>query len=132
MPRITDQNARSAPILRDGSSLAPFSIAFVGRGHEWNVERGVVVSPVEVHALVNRVRHEFLEMPGLRLTPQQAARLWGLDRPACDNVIDVLVRAEFLRWTPAGTVARVEGPHPSPGTPAGSNTTVTPRGYLPQ
>jgi hypothetical protein len=82
------------------------------------------VSPVEVHALVNRVRHEFLEMPGLRLTPQQAARLWGLDAPACDNVIEVLVRAEFLRWTPAGTVARVDGDPPSPSVPAGSHRTV--------
>ena len=64
---------------------------------------------MEVHAVANRVRSEFIEMPGLRLTVRQAARLWGLDPPACENVIDVLVRAAFLRWTPAGTVARVEG-----------------------
>jgi hypothetical protein len=49
-----------------------------------------------------------MEMPGLRLTLPQAARLWGLDAPACQAVIDVLVGAEFLRWTPAGTVARIE------------------------
>ena len=67
------------------------------------------MSPVEVHAVANRVRNEFIEMPGLRLTPRQAARLWGLDAPACENVIDVVVRAAFLRWTTAGTVARVEG-----------------------
>ena len=30
-------------------------------------------------ALVHRVRGEFLEMPGLRLTRAQAQRLWGLD-----------------------------------------------------
>jgi len=66
------------------------------------------MSPREVHAVVNRVRSEFMEMPGLRLTLPQAARLWGLDPPACQAVIDVLVGAEFLRWTPAGTVARIE------------------------
>jgi hypothetical protein len=49
-----------------------------------------------------------MEMPGLRLTLPQAARLWGLDAPACQVVIDVLVGAEFLRWTPAGTIARIE------------------------
>jgi hypothetical protein len=49
-----------------------------------------------------------MEMPGLRLTLPQAARLWGLDAPVCQAVIDVLVGAEFLRWTPSGTVARIE------------------------
>jgi hypothetical protein len=66
------------------------------------------VSPMEVHAVVNRVRSEFIEMPGLRLTVRQAARLWGLEAAACEKVIDVLVRASFLRWTPAGLVTRVE------------------------
>lgn len=66
------------------------------------------MSPREVHAVVNRVRGEFMEMPGLRLTLPQAARLWGLDAPACQAVIDVLVGAAFLRWTSAGTVARIE------------------------
>jgi len=47
-------------------------------------------------------------MPGLRLTLPQAARLWGLDPPSCQTVIDVLVGAEFLRWTAAGMVARIE------------------------
>jgi hypothetical protein len=90
------------------------------------------VSPVEVHALANRVRNEFLEMPGLRLTPQQAARLWGLDTPACVNVIDVLVRDAFLRWTPAGTVARVEGERASPRVPADPDRTVASPGCLQQ
>ena len=67
------------------------------------------MSPMEVHAVANRVRNEFMEMPGLRLTVGQAARLWGLELPACEKVIDALVGAAFLRWTPAGTVARVEG-----------------------
>jgi hypothetical protein len=67
------------------------------------------VSPMEVHALANRVRNEFIEMPGLRLTVRQAARLWGLEPSACEEVIDALVEAAFLRWTPAGAVTRIEG-----------------------
>jgi hypothetical protein len=66
------------------------------------------MSPSEVQALASRVRAEFIEMPGLRLTLPQAARLWGLELGACRTVIDVLVRSAFLRWTNAGAVARVE------------------------
>jgi len=46
--------------------------------------------------LLHRVRSEFLEMPGLRLTPAQAARLWALDRPTSDRVLDGLTSAGFL------------------------------------
>lgn len=38
-------------------------------------------------------------MPGLQLTPEQAARLLGLDRVSCDQVIERLVAASFLRWS---------------------------------
>ena len=56
--------------------------------------------------LVGRIRSEFLEMPGLRLTVTQASRLWGLDEGSCRHVIDVLIGSSFLRWTPGGAVAR--------------------------
>ncbi len=59
-------------------------------------------------ALADRVRGEFLEMPGLQLTMSQAARLWGMEQTACRAVVDALVAASFLRWTPAGTIVRVE------------------------
>jgi DNA-binding MarR family transcriptional regulator len=55
-----------------------------------------------------RVRSEFQEMPGLQLTPSQAARLLGLDRHACERVIDALVRANFLRRAPDGSIMRRE------------------------
>jgi hypothetical protein len=63
---------------------------------------------VEFHALVERARGEFLEMPGLRLTIPQAARLWGLDTDSCSRIIETLVGLSFLRWTPDGNVARVD------------------------
>jgi hypothetical protein len=59
-----------------------------------------------MNELVGRIRSEFLEMPGLRLTVPQASRLWGLDEGSCRKIIDVLIGASFLRWTTAGTVAR--------------------------
>ena len=49
-----------------------------------------------VEHLVDRVRGEYLEMPGLRLTPQQAQRLFGLDPTACEQVLDTLTRERFL------------------------------------
>jgi hypothetical protein len=58
--------------------------------------------------LLQRVRSEFDEMPGLRLTPAQAARLLGLDPRSCERVINVLVNSAFLRWTPDGSVIRTE------------------------
>jgi hypothetical protein len=62
---------------------------------------------MESPALVERVRGEFMEMPGLQLTMTQAARLWGLDLTACRNVVDVLVDSAFLRWTEGGKIVRV-------------------------
>jgi hypothetical protein len=66
------------------------------------------VSPMEVHAVANRVRSEFLEMPGLRLTIRQAERLWGLEPSACEHVIEVLVQSAFLRRTAGGMVTRID------------------------
>jgi hypothetical protein len=63
---------------------------------------------MEQQGLLERVRGEFMEMPGLRLTPAQAARLWGLDSRACEHVIESLVRAAFLRWTVGGRVMRAD------------------------
>jgi hypothetical protein len=63
---------------------------------------------MELEAVVYRVREEFREMPGLRLTPAQATRLWGLETDTCRRVIDTLVAAAFLRWTPAGAITRAE------------------------
>jgi len=63
---------------------------------------------MQPRAIADRVRGEFLEMPGLQLTMEQAARLWGMEQAACRAVIDSLVEAAFLRWTPSGTIVRVD------------------------
>ena len=46
--------------------------------------------------LLRRIRGEFLEMPGLRLTSVQARRLWGLDIDTCARLLTALVDAKFL------------------------------------
>ncbi|MEP7309121.1 MAG: hypothetical protein ABJA98_26755 [Acidobacteriota bacterium] len=52
--------------------------------------------------LLHRVRSEFLEMPGLRLTPVQAARLWSLDHGTSQRILDGLTTAGFLWRTSSG------------------------------
>jgi hypothetical protein len=60
---------------------------------------------MEMQTILERVRGEFNEMPGLRLTPEQAARLWALEPRACGEVLTKLVASSFLRWS-AGSVVR--------------------------
>ena len=67
-----------------------------------------------------RLRAEFLEMPGLRLTAAQVARLCGVERTICQTVLDALVAAKFLRVSADGTYTRlIDGsiPHTRPATP---------------
>jgi hypothetical protein len=63
---------------------------------------------MHARAIVERVRGEFNEMPGLQLTIPQAARLLGIEPEACRHVIDTLVDSSFLKRTPTGTVVRSE------------------------
>jgi len=58
--------------------------------------------------MLRRVRGEFLEMPGLRLTEAQARRLWGLDEAACGAVLGRLLDAKFLFRTRDGAFMRIE------------------------
>jgi hypothetical protein len=46
--------------------------------------------------LLQRVRSEFIEMPGLRLRVEQAQRLWSLDRASCELLLNSLAEAKFL------------------------------------
>lgn len=56
--------------------------------------------------LLMRVRSEFLEMPGLRLTTRQAARLWGIDGTMSERVLTRLEGAGFLLRTRDGAYMR--------------------------
>ena len=63
---------------------------------------------MEFPTLLQRVRAEFNEMPGLRLTPAQAGRLLGLDASSCQRVLNALVGASFLKRMADGSVVRTE------------------------
>lgn len=52
---------------------------------------------MNIEHLAVRIRAEFHEMPGLRLTLSQAQRLWGLAPDICAQVVDILVDRDVLR-----------------------------------
>ena len=56
--------------------------------------------------LLYRVRSEFLELPGLRLTSAQASRLWALDHQTSERILDGLTKAGFLVKTSEGAYVR--------------------------
>jgi hypothetical protein len=72
----------------------------------WTGSISRVASPPErppAHEqVVRRIRAEFLEMPGLCLTLEQAQRLWSLKPRACAAILNSLVDARFLRRTDRG------------------------------
>jgi hypothetical protein len=55
------------------------------------------------------VRGEYSEMPGLNLTKGQMQRLWNLDGPTCDVILEVLEETRFLRRTERGAYVRNDG-----------------------
>jgi len=57
--------------------------------------------------ILSRIRSEYLEMPGLKLTCAQAQRLWAMDQQTCSEVLDSLTADRFLRLRDDGSYARL-------------------------
>lgn len=56
--------------------------------------------------VLDRVRAEYLDMPGMRLTIQQVQRLCGIEQMLCQTVLASLVDAKFLCVKSDGMYAR--------------------------
>ena len=72
------------------------------------------MSDVQITALVERMRGEYIEMPGLSLTVRQAGRLWGVDCGATRLLLQALVAQKFLTETTGGAFVR-RGRETEPG-----------------
>ena len=59
-----------------------------------------------VNDLQWRIRGEYLEMPGLRLSIEEASRLWALDRIECVELLEHLVHSNFLQCDRNGRYVR--------------------------
>jgi hypothetical protein len=55
-----------------------------------------------IEPLLDRIRGEYREMPGLRLTLAQACRLWHVDHTTCRALLDRLVAEHFLHEIRSG------------------------------
>jgi hypothetical protein len=64
------------------------------------------MGPREISDAVDRLKGTFLEMPGTKLTVQQASRLCGLEKAACGMILEVLKDTGFLTTRPDGTFMR--------------------------
>ena len=70
-----------------------------------------------------RIRGEYLEMPGLRLTLAQACRLWQIDAITCHTILADLVSERFLHQTPDGVyMAFPQRPKPAKATLSGARS----------
>lgn len=65
-------------------------------------------APTIDEALLERIRGEYDEMPGLSLTPAQAERLWQLDRDTCRAALNRLVQRRVLSLTVRGRYVKHE------------------------
>jgi hypothetical protein len=68
----------------------------------------VVVIDRPTNECVDRIRAEYLEMPGLSLTRKQMRRLVMVDANTCDGAVDELVTSGFLRYRADQTLVRAD------------------------
>ena len=54
-------------------------------------------------SLIDRIRDEYCELPGLNLTMWQLLRLFGADEESLRGALDALVAEGFLKRTPSRT-----------------------------
>lgn len=66
------------------------------------IEVKTMSGDLAISALAMRVRGEFTEMPGMRLTLHQAARLLSLPTMIARDVLDELCQASVLKYSNDG------------------------------
>jgi len=60
--------------------------------------------------LVERIREEYSAMPGLKLTREQACRLWGVGHETCTAALEALLAEGFLHQTGTGKYVALPRP----------------------
>lgn len=78
-------------------------------GHEATVALSEPMRPRGLDHLYRQIRAEFIEMPGLRVTLRQAARLWHLEASTCAAVLEALVDDGFLSNAGGTSFRRTDG-----------------------
>ena len=60
--------------------------------------------------ILQRIKSEYIEMPGLALRPEQVQRLCGVDGASCQFVLEALVESGFLSKRSDGAYGRDRNP----------------------
>ncbi len=63
--------------------------------------------------LIERIRHEYETLPGLKLTEAQACRLWSASADACRAAFEALVEEGLLWRAPSGRYVVLPRPRPA-------------------
>jgi hypothetical protein len=74
-----------------------------------NIDHSSVQRESPVEQMLRRIKGEFQEMPGLRLTCRQGQRLWNLDAVVCESLLAALVDVRFLVETDGVFLQRIDG-----------------------
>jgi hypothetical protein len=75
--------------------------------------------------LVERIREEYAAMPGLKLTRDQACRLWGVGQATCTAALDALLAEGFLHQTGTGKYVALPRPGGSALASAGDQLSTS-------
>ena len=68
----------------------------------------MLVQDIPATDALARLRAEYLDMPGLKLTKPQVQRLFHLDGATCEALVSQLLAVGFLRRTDDGLFIRFE------------------------
>ena len=71
-----------------------------------NVHADFSTSRQTIRTLMEQVRAEYAEMPGLSITLPQAQRLWAVEQHTCQEALSRLVSRGVLRRTRNGRFIR--------------------------
>lgn len=66
--------------------------------HAWQPRSSNRLPDSEWDVTIRRIRAEFGEMPGLRVTPAQARVLFGLSDSVSDSILNRLADEGYLDW----------------------------------
>ena len=102
--RLRDHTPAHAPLLGQKDQSPSRSIHVPGR------DQGRLppqLNTVPFQQVLDRIRAEYMEMPGMRLKIAQVQRLFGVEQSMCAKILDALVDAEFLCLKPDGSYVRL-------------------------
>jgi hypothetical protein len=85
------------------------------------------MKPLPYQQAFERVRAEFLDMPGMHLTPEQVERLSGAERATCKVVLDDLLRSGFFCVAADGSYCRVSAMSTSHSRSVGAESAAAER-----